>query len=253
MSPACYKGCAEWKASIGGSLFEATEPEGCACDKVTVMGVTENVSSGNRMIQSNRGIFGSIFNYIFRDKPQDMSPACYKGCAEWKASGSGSLFEATEPEGCACDKVTVMGVTENLSAGNRMMESSRGIWGFISSIFGDKPQDMSPACYKGCAEWKASGGGSLFEATEPEGCACEKVTVASVTENLSTGNRMMESNRGLFSFISSIFMDKPQDMSPACYKGCAEWKASIGGSLFDATEPKDCDCDKVNVEKVVAQ
>ena len=35
-----------------------------------------------------------------------------------------------------------------------------------------------------------------------------------------------------------------------CYKGCAEWKASIGGSLFEATEPKDCDCDKVTVEKV---
>ena len=35
-----------------------------------------------------------------------------------------------------------------------------------------------------------------------------------------------------------------------CYKGCAEWKASIGGSLFDATEPKDCECDKVTVEKV---
>ena len=35
-----------------------------------------------------------------------------------------------------------------------------------------------------------------------------------------------------------------------CYKGCAEWKASIGGSLFEATEPKDCECDKVTVEKV---
>ena len=73
---------------------------------------------------------------------------CFKGCAEWKASGEGSLFEATEPEGCDCDKVTVEKVYETFSSSNRMIESNR--WGFSLggngwgiSFGGDKPQEMS--------------------------------------------------------------------------------------------------------------
>ena len=68
-------------------------------------------------------------------------------------SGGGSLFKATEPEGCDCDKVTIASVKETLSATNRKIESNRGCglatswywkqseWG---SIFGDQPQEMSP-------------------------------------------------------------------------------------------------------------
>ena len=73
---------------------------------------------------------------------------CFKGCAEWKASGEGSLFEATEPEGCDCDKVTVEKVYETFSSSNRMIESNR--WGFSLggggwgiSFGSDKPQEMS--------------------------------------------------------------------------------------------------------------
>merc|ERR1719239_1589142 len=248
MSPGCYKGCAEWKASGGGSLFDATEPKGCDCDKVMVTGVTETLSPSNRMIVSNRGFFSSILSF-FGDRPQDMTSECFKGCAEWKASIGGSLFDATEPTDCDCDKVTVEKVEENFPEENRKIEmtaSDRGLFSSINSIFhtvfGDKPQDMSQACYKGCAEWKASGGGSLFEASEPKDCDCDKVTVTGVTETFSPSNRMIKSNRGLFSSISSIFNtvfgDRPQDMSQACYKGCAEWKASGGGSLFEASEPK---------------
>ena len=73
---------------------------------------------------------------------------CFKGCAEWKASAGGSLFDATEPEGCDCDKVTVEKVSETFSSSNRMLESNR--WGFSLggsgwgiSFGGDKPQEMS--------------------------------------------------------------------------------------------------------------
>ena len=73
---------------------------------------------------------------------------CFKGCAEWKTSGGGSLFEATEPKGCDCDKVTVANVDVTLSAGNGKIEENRffsAIAAGIMSFFGDKPQDMSPA------------------------------------------------------------------------------------------------------------
>ena len=61
------------------------------------------------------------------------------------------MFEATEPDGCDCDKVTVANVMESTPASSRMIhvESNRLFWGvaagmLISSIFKDKPQDMSP-------------------------------------------------------------------------------------------------------------
>jgi len=260
MSPMCYKGCAEWKASIEGSLFDAIEPEDCDCDKVTVENVEEKYSEENREIEmavSNRwklGVGWGNWNIGFQmDRPQDMSTECFKGCAKWKTSGSGSLFEATEPEGCDCDEVTVTGVTETLSASNRMIESNRGLITDIWNTIWDRPQDMSPMCYKGCAEWKASIGGSLFDATEPKDCDCDKVTLEKVEENFPQKlNRGIWGNifGGIKGVISNFFGDKPQEMSAMCYKGCAEWKASGGGTLFEATEPKDCDCDKVTLEKV---
>ena len=65
------------------------------------------------------------------------------------------MFEATEPEGCDCDKVTLEKVDESFpeeerEIENHMMESNRwGVslgWGNWGLSFGsDKPQDMSAA------------------------------------------------------------------------------------------------------------
>ena len=75
-------------------------------------------------------------------------------------------------------------------------------------------------CFKGCGEWKTSAGGSLFEAKKPEGCDCEKVTVANVEETFSASSNRMESNRwgvslGWGGWGLSFGNDKPQDMSAA--------------------------------------
>ena len=40
----CLKSCAEWKGSIGGTLFAATEPENCDCDQVTLGKIEEDFS-----------------------------------------------------------------------------------------------------------------------------------------------------------------------------------------------------------------
>ena len=71
-------------------------------------------------------------------------------------------------------------------------------------------------CFKGCAEWKISGGGSLFEATEPEGCDCDKVTVELVDESFPDEDE--ESNRGGFNlgwgnWGLGIKWDRPQAMT----------------------------------------
>ena len=47
---------------------------------------------------------------------------CFKGRAEWKVSGEGSLFEATEPEGCDCDKVTIEKVNESFPEEDKEIE-----------------------------------------------------------------------------------------------------------------------------------
>ena len=77
---------------------------------------------------------------------------CFKGCAEWKVSGGGSLFEATQPEGCDCDKVTIEKVDESFPEEEReidLVENRWGVslgWGGWGLSFGnDKPQDMSAA------------------------------------------------------------------------------------------------------------
>ena len=73
---------------------------------------------------------------------------CFKGCAEWKVSGGGSLFEATEPEGCDCDEVTVEKVDEEFPEDEeRAVENCWKFgarWGNWGLSFGnDLPEDMS--------------------------------------------------------------------------------------------------------------
>ena len=72
---------------------------------------------------------------------------CFKGCAEWKVSGEGSLFEATKPEGCECDKVNIEKVGEDFPEEDDL-ESNRGgfnlgwgNWGL--GINWDRPQEMT--------------------------------------------------------------------------------------------------------------
>ena len=79
---------------------------------------------------------------------------------------------------------------------------------------------LKTRCFKGCGEWKTSAGGSLFKATKPEGCDCDKVTVANVEETFSASTRKLESNRWGVSFGGagwgiSFGSDKPQEMSTA--------------------------------------
>ena len=75
----CFKGCAEWKVSGGGSLFEATEPEGCDCDEVTVKKVDEEFPEDEERAVENRWKFGASWGNwglsFMSDKPQDMSAA----------------------------------------------------------------------------------------------------------------------------------------------------------------------------------
>ena len=92
----CYKGCVKWKGSAEGSLYEATEPEGCECDQVTVKSVEESFSgSSSRTVSSNRCVIyengkwlsplGSISDCGLKfesDRPQDMS-AKYVIYYEW--------------------------------------------------------------------------------------------------------------------------------------------------------------------------
>ena len=56
-----------------------------------------------------------------------------------------------------------------------------------------------------------SGGGSLFEVTEPEGCDCDEVTFGELTEeDRETENRWgFNQDVGLI----NIGCDKPQDMT----------------------------------------
>ena len=68
---------------------------------------------------------------------------CFKGCAEWKVSGGGSLFEATEPEGCDCDEVTFGELTEEDQETENRWGFSLGGGGWGISFGSDKPQEMS--------------------------------------------------------------------------------------------------------------
>ena len=57
------------------------------------------------------------------------------------------MFEATEPEGCDCDKVTVEKVDEEFPEEERAIENRWGVslgWGNWGLSFGnDLPEDMS--------------------------------------------------------------------------------------------------------------
>ena len=56
----------------------------------------------------------SIYKKEYQNKVVYVYYRCIKGCAEWKVSGEGSLFEATEPEGRDCDKVTIEKAEEDM-------------------------------------------------------------------------------------------------------------------------------------------